>query len=146
MFRCFNVFLILSILKLISIYINSSFLSGITYLGMPTEVYLHGSQILMSAFVLVFIIGPISAYMIVPVFYNLRVSSCYQYLELRFSRNVRKFASIIYMISLFIYIPLVIYAPALALSQVTNFNLHAVTTVLSIICIIYTSMVSFVLF
>ncbi|XP_058797264.1 sodium-coupled monocarboxylate transporter 2-like [Phymastichus coffea] len=119
--------------------ILSSFLSGITYLGVPTEVYLHGSQYIITVFSSL-AIGAVAAYLILPVFYNLRLSSCYEYLELRFSKNVRNFTSILYIAQLLWYIPVVIYVPALAFSQVTGYNLHVITPILSIVCIIYTSM------
>lgn len=118
----------------------SSFLSGITFLGVPTEVYLHGSQYYITA-VAALLIGIISAHLILPVFYNLQVSSCYEYLELRFSKNLRTLASVLYIITLFIYIPIVVYAPALAFSQVSGYSVHVITPVFCIVCITYTSMV-----
>ena len=110
-------------------------------MGIPTEVYLHGSQYFAST-IAALIIGLISAYVTMPVFHKLRVSSCYEYLEMRFSKSARTFASTLYIISLFMYIPIVVYVPALAFSQVTGYSVHAITPVFSIVCITYTSMVS----
>lgn len=118
-----------------------SFLSGITFLGVPTEVYMHGSQYF-AATIAALLIGLISAYVTLPVLYRLQVSSCFEYLELRFCKSARTYASVLYIISLFMYIPIVVYVPALAFSQVTGYGVHAITPVFCIVCITYTSMVN----
>lgn len=41
----------------------------------------------------------------------------FQYLRLRFNQNVRLLGSIIFIIKMLLYIPIVIYVPALAFSQ-----------------------------
>lgn len=51
-----------------------------------------------------------------PVFMNLDIKSAYEYLEMRFDRSIRMLASSLFAISLFFYLPIVIYIPALALS------------------------------
>lgn len=79
------------------------------------------------------------AYVYLPVFYELQLTSCFMYLEKRFDRSVRVTASFVYAISCIIFIPIVIYVPALAFSQVTGINLHLVTPIISFICIFYTT-------
>lgn len=117
-----------------------SLLSGITFLGVPTEVYFHGCQYFFTI-INTFFTGLITAYVFMPVFYKLQISSVYEYLEMRFSKQARSFASFMYILSLMVYVPIVIYVPSLAFSQVTGYNLHLISPVLSIICITYTSMV-----
>lgn len=123
-------------------YSPKSLLSGITFLGVPTEVYFHGCQYFLTV-INTICTGFITAYVFMPVFYKLQISSTYEYLELRFSRRTRCFASSLYILSLLVYVPIVIYVPALAISQVTGFSIHFISPVLSIICITYTSMVRF---
>lgn len=41
----------------------------------------------------------------------------FQYLRLRFNQKVRLLGSIIFIIKMLLYIPIVIYVPALAFSQ-----------------------------
>lgn len=53
----------------------------------------------------------------VPIFYELGVNTCYQYLELRFSRLVRMAAVVLYIIEMLIYMSVSLYAPALAISS-----------------------------
>lgn len=63
----------------------------------------------------------ISCYVIaelyLPVFYKLQLTSSYEYLALRFDTNIRVLASFIYAVSMLLYMPIVIYIPALAFSQ-----------------------------
>ncbi|XP_058797253.1 sodium-coupled monocarboxylate transporter 2-like [Phymastichus coffea] len=123
----------------VAISILASFLSGITYLGVPTEVYYHGTQYF-AATIAALLIGLASAYITMPVFHKLQVCSCHEYLEMRFSKTIRVFASALYTISLFVYIPVVVYIPALAFSQVTGLDLHVITPFFCTICIIYTTL------
>uniref|UniRef100_A0ABD2X416 Sodium-coupled monocarboxylate transporter 1 n=1 Tax=Trichogramma kaykai TaxID=54128 RepID=A0ABD2X416_9HYME len=113
--------------------------SGITLLGVPTEVYQYGS----AYFLIVISIATtcvVTTYVFLPVFYKLQLESTYEYLELRFSRRIRSLASFLYIISLVMYIPIVVYVPALAFAQVTGYNLYVIIAVLCTICIAYTSL------
>ncbi|XP_014606130.1 PREDICTED: sodium-coupled monocarboxylate transporter 2-like [Polistes canadensis] len=122
----------------IAMSIIASHVSGITLLGVPSEVYQYGSQY--AACVLTsFLSCSISAYVFLPVFYKLQLTSTFEYLEVRFSRPVRLLCSFLFLISYIMYIPIVIYVPALAFSQVTNFSLHTITPILCAVCILYTS-------
>lgn len=116
-------------------------LSGTSLLGIPTEVYFYGSQY--SACVITAILaGLITVFIFLPVFYKLQLTSIFEYLELRFARSVRILSSLLFVIMLFVYVPVVIYAPALVFTQVTDINLHMITPLLCISCIIYTTIVS----
>lgn len=48
------------------------------------------------------------------VFYDLQLTSSYEYLELRFSKNVRLTASFIFLLDCIMTMPIVMYVPALA--------------------------------
>ncbi|KAI4499240.1 hypothetical protein M0802_005500 [Mischocyttarus mexicanus] len=122
----------------IAMSIIASHVSGITLLGIPSEVYLYGSQYA-ACFITSFLTCLISAYVFLPVFYKLQLTSTFEYLEVRFSRSVRLLCSVLFVISYTMYIPIVIYVPALAFSQVTNFSLHTITPILCAVCILYTS-------
>ena len=65
----------------------ASFLSALTMLGMPAEIYTQGTQLLAVLFfipVISFVTGEV--YM--PLFHNLQLDSSYQYLEMRFNKTV----------------------------------------------------------
>ncbi|XP_008208123.2 sodium-coupled monocarboxylate transporter 2 [Nasonia vitripennis] len=123
----------------VAISILVSLLSGITFLGIPAEVYFHGCQYFLST-INTICTGLMTAYVFMPVFYNLQVSNTYEFLELRFSRRARSFASTLYILSLIMYVPIIIYVPAVAFSEVTGYSIHLITPVLCIICVSYTSM------
>lgn len=121
--------------------IHCSHISGVSLLGVPSEVYQYGTQYaacIFTSFISCFII--VCIYL--PVFYKLQLTSTFEYLEIRFTRPVRILASFLYTLALVIYVPLIIYVPALAFSQATGINLHYVATVICMVCIFYTTIVS----
>lgn len=61
----------------ISLSLLASFLSAITLLGTPVEVYQFGSQYFMIFIGYCFVI-PITAYLYMPIFYNLGITSAYE--------------------------------------------------------------------
>lgn len=116
----------------------ASHISGITLMSIPAEMYANGTQyaIMMIPAIAV---GFALTYIYIPVFYELQLTSSFQYLEMRFDKSVRRMASFIYAISIIIFVPIVVYVPALAFSQVSGINLHVITFVTSIICVFYTT-------
>lgn len=105
------------------------------------EIYLYGSQY-MVAFIGAIAIVLCTIHVFLPVFFQLQLPCTNHYLELRFSKSVRKLSSVISIFGLIAFTSIVIYAPALAFSRSTGFNVHAITTTLSIVCITYTTIVS----
>lgn len=122
------------------IFFFSSLLSGITFLGIPTEVYFHGANVLI-CLIPAFMSCAVTAHVFIPILCDLQVSSSYEYLELRFSKTIRSLASFFYVVSLLMYIPIVVYVPSLAFSQVTGYGVHYISVAFSIVCITYTTMV-----
>lgn len=121
--------------------ISFSHISGVSLLGVPSEVYQYGSQYAACIFTS-FITSVLIVWVYLPVFYKLQLTSTFEYLEIRFARSVRLLASFLYSLSLIIYIPLIVYVPALAFSQATGINLHLVAPVICVVCIFYTTIVS----
>ncbi|KAI5635413.1 sodium:solute symporter family domain-containing protein [Phthorimaea operculella] len=60
------------------------------------------------------------------------------YLELRFNRHVRAIASILFLLDEVLFLPMVIYVPALAFNQLTGFSVYAIGAVMVVICGLYT--------
>ncbi|XP_043064896.1 sodium-coupled monocarboxylate transporter 1 isoform X2 [Drosophila ficusphila] len=116
----------------------ASFVSGISLLGTSTEIYVYGTQY---AFILVTlaISGAISWYIFLPVFCNLQLTSTYEYFEMRFNKSVRLLSSAFFTIANLIWLPIVIYVPALAFNQVTGINIHVITPIVCLVCIFYTT-------
>ncbi|XP_044728265.1 sodium-coupled monocarboxylate transporter 1-like isoform X2 [Chrysoperla carnea] len=69
---------------------------------------------------------------------ELRLTSTYEYLERRFDKSLRRLGSILFIIGVFLWLPIVIYVPAMALNHVTGINTHIITPIVCAVCIFYT--------
>ncbi|CAG5056598.1 unnamed protein product [Parnassius apollo] len=117
----------------------ASYVSGVTILGTPAEIYNYGTQYwLVVVGVTLSCILVASVYL--PVFCTLRLSSSYEYLELRFNRHVRALASVLFLLDEVLFLPMIVYVPALAFNQLTGFNVFAVGGVMVAICGLYTAL------
>ncbi|XP_015595246.1 sodium-coupled monocarboxylate transporter 1 [Cephus cinctus] len=123
----------------VAVSLTASHVSGITLLGIPTEVYSYGTQYAVIIFASIFTCI-INVCIFIPVFYELQIASTFEYLEMRYAKSIRILCSLLFTITLFLYIPIVIYVPALAFAQATGWGIHVITPVISIVCIIYTSL------
>lgn len=61
-----------------------------------------------------------------------------QYLEMRFSRHVRKVITATFVVSVYLILPVTMFIPSLAFSQVTGMNIHHINIIVSFICVFYT--------
>ncbi|XP_015432992.1 PREDICTED: sodium-coupled monocarboxylate transporter 2-like [Dufourea novaeangliae] len=122
----------------VSMSLIASHVSAVSLLAIPVEVYQYGTQYAACIFTSIISCGLI-ALIYMPVFYRLQLTSTFEYLEMRFTRPVRTFASFLATLSLALYVPLIIYVPALAFSQATSINLHLVAPIICIVCIFYTT-------
>ncbi|GFR23161.1 sodium-coupled monocarboxylate transporter 2 [Trichonephila clavata] len=94
--------------------ITVTMLSGITMLGHPAEIYKYGLQLLLLC--VGFPIGTVlSSYIFLPVFFQCDVSTSYEIL----------------------FMSVVLYAPVLALSAVTDLSLEASIIVFGLVCSFY---------
>lgn len=116
----------------------SSHISAVTILGVPAEMYAYGIQYWATS-ISGFVIIIITAHFFLPVFYDLQIVSTFTYLEKRFGRAVCSLASGIYTVATVVHLPLLVYAPAIAFSQVTGVNLHAITPITCVVCVFYTT-------
>ena len=120
--------------------LTASFMSAITVLGTPVEFYMYGIMFAwcMLGFLLV---GIMAAHFFLPVIYNLNLTTSYEYLRLRFeSKRLENAASIVYLVTTVLYCGIVIYAPALALEQLTGMNVWVAACLTAVLCIFYTSL------
>uniref|UniRef100_A0A672F727 Solute carrier family 5 member 8 n=1 Tax=Salarias fasciatus TaxID=181472 RepID=A0A672F727_SALFA len=122
----------------VSLSLTASFMSAITMLSNPAEVYRYGASIVffgVSYAVMVLVTSEI----FIPLFYKLSVASTYEYLELRFSRAVRLLGTVFFVAQTVLYTGIVIYAPALALNQVTGIDLWGAVVSTGVVCTFYCS-------
>ncbi|XP_022605033.1 sodium-coupled monocarboxylate transporter 1 [Seriola dumerili] len=123
----------------VSLSLTASFMSAITVLSNPAEVYRYGASIgfygLSYVMTIVF-----TSEVFLPVFYRLAVTSTYEYLELRFNRATRLLGTLLFIVQTILYTGIVIYAPALALNQVTGMNLWGAVISTGVVCTFYCTM------
>ncbi|KAL0978766.1 hypothetical protein UPYG_G00174910 [Umbra pygmaea] len=116
--------------------LTASFMSGITVIGTPAEAYRFGAAFWTFGFSYA-IMSTITAEVFVPLFYRLGITSTYEYLEMRFNKLIRSIGTSMYIIQTTLYTGMVIYAPALALNQITGLDLWGVLVATGVVCIIY---------
>uniref|UniRef100_A0A3Q3JRI5 Solute carrier family 5 member 5 n=1 Tax=Monopterus albus TaxID=43700 RepID=A0A3Q3JRI5_MONAL len=94
----------------------ASFMSAVQVLGVPAETYRYGFKFLYMC------LGQsinslLTAYLFLPVFFRLGITSTNQYLKMRFGRGMQLLGSVQFLVATLLYTGLVIYAPALILNQ-----------------------------
>uniref|UniRef100_T1JCV0 Sodium-dependent multivitamin transporter n=1 Tax=Strigamia maritima TaxID=126957 RepID=T1JCV0_STRMM len=116
----------------------ASFMSAITLLGVSSENYVYGTQFVIINFSYIF--GTfIAAYLYLPVFFHLQVTSAYEYLELRFGKITRRTASGAFILQMVLYMSIVLYAPALALNAVTGIEKWISIVAVGLVCTFYST-------
>ncbi|NXD49703.1 SC5A8 protein, partial [Corvus moneduloides] len=129
----------------VALSLTASFMSAVTVLGTPAEIYRYGAIFCIFAITYGLVVL-CSAEIFLPVFYKLGITSTYEYLELRFNKYLRLCGTILFIIqtasklqscSMTLYTGIVIYAPALALNQVTGFDLWGAVVATGVVCTFY---------
>ncbi|ESO87029.1 hypothetical protein LOTGIDRAFT_107431 [Lottia gigantea] len=116
----------------------ASFMSAITLLGTPSEMYRFTTIYFWIGLSYLFVVAG-AAHIFIPIFYNLQVTSAYEYLEKRFSKGVRTAGSMTFATQMVLYMAIVLYAPSLALNAVTGFTLWGSVISVGVVCTIYTA-------
>ncbi|KAI8124518.1 Sodium-coupled monocarboxylate transporter 2 [Lucilia cuprina] len=124
----------------IAISLIASQLSGIAIMSVPAESYSFGFTYIFLVLSIVPVV-PILNYIIVPVFYNNNISNCYEYLQLRFNKRTRQIVTGSFVLNACLMLPVYIFVPALAFSQVTGMNIHLINTVGGIKAVVWTDVV-----
>uniref|UniRef100_A0A8C8M269 Sodium-dependent multivitamin transporter n=1 Tax=Oncorhynchus tshawytscha TaxID=74940 RepID=A0A8C8M269_ONCTS len=123
----------------VSLSLLATFQSAVAILGAPSEIYTYGTQYWFLG-VSYFLGLLIPAHVFIPVFYRLRLTSAYEYLELRFNKTVRIMGTVTFIFQMVIYMGVVLYAPALALNAVTGFDLWGAVLAMGLVCTLYTTL------
>ncbi|KAH9370882.1 hypothetical protein HPB48_020713 [Haemaphysalis longicornis] len=116
----------------------STSISPVAMLGIPAEMYFYGLEFVVAQVGLFFTVL-LTNYVYMPKFYNLQVTSAFQYLELRFNRTLRTICSVSSALQMTVYMSIVLYGPALALQQVTGVNLWLSVVSIGVVCTFYTT-------
>jgi SSS family transporter len=111
--------------------------SAITFLSTPGQAYESGMGFIQFYFGLPLAMIIISVF-ILPIYYKLKVYTAYQYLEQRFDVKVRAFTAFLFLVSRGMAAGITIYAPAIILSTLLDWNLQVTCLIVGGLVIIYT--------
>ena len=105
--------------------------TAITLMAMPADVYKYGAFQWLGC-ISMFLLVILSVYIYFPVFFNLQLTSAYEYLERRFDKKTKLLASSLYLLCEFIYLAVVAYTPSLALS-VCKFQFFCISVLTNLV-------------
>ena len=111
--------------------------SAITFLSTPGQAYEDGMRFLQFYFglPLAMVILSITA---VPLYHRLKVYTAYEYLESRFDLKTRSLAAFFFLMLRGLSVGITIYAPALILSTMLDWNINITTIFIGSLVMIYT--------
>ncbi|XP_064187631.1 sodium/iodide cotransporter isoform X1 [Anguilla rostrata] len=117
----------------------ASFMSAVQVLGVPSEAYRYGFKFLYMCLGQTFS-SLITAFLFLPVFYKLGITSTNQYLKMRYGRGMQLLGSFQFILATLLYTGVVILAPALILNQATGLDMWAALFATGAICTFYTTL------
>jgi len=121
----------------------ASFFSTISFLALAGEVIKHGPLIIIVMIISFPVIYVITAYFFIPFFMKLPITSAYQILEKPLGRNVRMAGSIIFLLTRFVWMALLIFLTSKALVVMFDWDnrfILYISLVTGIITVIYSTM------
>ncbi|KAB0790308.1 hypothetical protein PPYR_15351, partial [Photinus pyralis] len=121
----------------ISVSLVASYISGLTVLGVPSDVYVYGANTVWVCLSIV-IASIVGYFVFIPVILKLQGPTIFEYFELRFDRKLKVMATCMYTLQILLYSPVVAYIPAIAFSQATGINPHVIIPVVCATCVLYT--------
>ncbi len=111
--------------------------SAITFLSTPGQAFEDGMRFVQFYFGLPIAMVVISV-VFVPIYYRLKVYTAYEFLEHRFDARVRYLGAVLFLIQRGLAAGITIYAPAIILSTIMGWSLHATNLVIGVLVISYT--------
>ena len=112
-------------------------ISAITFIGMPGQAFKSDWT-----FLQIYMVIPLAAWLVCKLFlphYNrLQVGTAYEYLETRFDRSTRLWASALFQLILCGSTGVVIYAPAIMLAEMTGSSVAASVLIVGAVTTVYT--------
>lgn len=69
----------------------------------------------------------------------MQLTSCYEYLGVRFGKKMRLMGGILYIIQMCFYTSVSVLAPAIALSKATGLNTRLAIILIYVVCVFYSS-------
>lgn len=122
----------------VTLSLTTSFITAIELLGNPAEIFFNGSQFSLIVISMVLVI-PFAVKVFYPIYDQMKLTSCYEYLGMRFGKEMRIFGGLLYIIQMCFYTSVSVLAPAIALSKATGLNTRLAIVLIYIVCIFYSS-------
>lgn len=122
----------------VALSLTTSFITAIELLGNPAEIYFNGMQFALIIISLLFVV-PVAWNIFYPIFFKMELASCYEYLGVRFSKRLRIFGAILYILQMSFYTAVAVLAPAIAVSKATGLNTTVAVVFIYAVCIFYAS-------
>lgn len=122
----------------VSLSIVASLFSAVSFLGNPAKVF-KGDCVMIVWPLAVLAATPIAAYVLLPFYSRLRVTTAYEYLEKRFGLNARLLASALFLLKRLCWMALVALAPSLALSSMTGLRVEYCILIIGLLATFYTA-------
>ena len=111
--------------------------SAINITAFSGEVFGYGLYALLSIPVFYLVSIPVKR-VIIPFFYSLNITSAYEYLEIRYNRNVRHLAAVMFILWRILWVATVVYVPSRILSQTVGIPLNVLIIFIGGIATLYT--------
>lgn len=111
-------------------------LSAITFLSMPAKAFATDWRMFFYNFGIV-LVAPIIIRCYLPYFRKLNLSTAYEYLELRFNRLTRCFASGLFIVFMITRTAIVLYLPSLALNIASGLDVYFCIVAMSLVTLVY---------
>lgn len=120
----------------VSLSLSVTIVSALAILS-SSEIYTYGTMIAWQ--VIGMLVGTVfSAYVLLPIFYNMDKISVFEYINLRFGKVTRILCSVIFMIINFIVQAFVLYAPCLAFQALSGVSLWIIMIITAFVAVFYT--------
>lgn len=113
-------------------------LSAITFMAIPAKSFTTDWSFFFLNIAAI-VITPVIAYLFIPYFNKLKITTAYEFLENRFNYTARAFGSLSFILFQLGRIGIVLLLPSLAVSIVTGVSVETSILIMGIICIVYTT-------
>lgn len=122
----------------VTLSLTTSFITAIELLGNPAEIFFNGGQFALIVVSMILVI-PFALKVFFPIYDEMKLTSCYEYLGARFGKEMRIFGGVLYIVQMCFYTSVSVLAPAIALSKATGLNTRLAIVLIYIVCVFYSS-------
>jgi SSS family transporter len=96
--------------------------STLSFVGLPREAAYEDYHLYLAILFIPLFVAPVVGWLFVPLFHRLRLTSAYEYLELRFNRPIRRVGSLLFCLYTVGWMGSMLYATALILQVVVGLS------------------------